>query len=130
MAKHTERPALTGRQALVLAFVQTHTQTVGYPPTLREIGGHMGIRSTNGVNDHLVALERKGYIVRESLKSRSIRVVPQSPDDERLVEQLDDPMRRALQSWPDEGRRAQWIREHLLPALREAKLIPAIEGDR
>ncbi len=45
----------------------------GYPPTLREIGGHMGIRSTNGVNDHLEALTRKGYLVREELKSRALR---------------------------------------------------------
>ncbi|KIG16189.1 SOS-response repressor and protease LexA [Enhygromyxa salina] len=35
----------------------------------------MGIRSTNGVNDHLKALERKGYLVREELKSRALRPV-------------------------------------------------------
>src|SRR5205823_12275201 len=45
----------------------------GYPPTLREIGEHMGIRSTNGVNDHLKALEKKGYLEREDLKSRALR---------------------------------------------------------
>jgi len=45
----------------------------GYPPTLREIGAHMGIRSTNGVNDHLRALERKGYLTREDMKSRALR---------------------------------------------------------
>src|SRR5690606_20372275 len=32
-------------------------------------------RSTNGVNDHLKALERKGYLVREELKSRALRPV-------------------------------------------------------
>ena len=47
--------------------------SVGYPPTLREIGAHMGIRSTNGVNDHLRALERKGYLTREDMKSRALR---------------------------------------------------------
>jgi len=35
----------------------------------------MGIRSTNGVNDHLKALEKKGYLVREELKSRALRPV-------------------------------------------------------
>ena len=45
----------------------------GYPPTLREIGEHMGIRSTNGVNDHLRALERKGYLTREDMKCRALR---------------------------------------------------------
>jgi repressor LexA len=33
----------------------------------------MGIRSTNGVNDHLKALEKKGYLAREDLKSRALR---------------------------------------------------------
>src|SRR6185503_2256635 len=47
----------------------------GYPPTLREIGVHFGIRSTNGVNDHLRALEKKGHLQREDLKSRALRPV-------------------------------------------------------
>jgi repressor LexA len=33
----------------------------------------MGIRSTNGVNDHLRALERKGYLTRKDMKSRTLR---------------------------------------------------------
>jgi repressor LexA len=40
---------------------------------LREIGSHFGIRSTNGVNDHLRALEKKGFLHREDLKSRALR---------------------------------------------------------
>jgi repressor LexA len=35
----------------------------------------MGIRSTNGVNDHLRALERKGYLRREDMKSRALKLV-------------------------------------------------------
>jgi repressor LexA len=35
----------------------------------------MGIRSTNGVNDHLKALEKKGYLEREDLKSRALRPI-------------------------------------------------------
>jgi repressor LexA len=35
----------------------------------------MGIRSTNGVNDHLRALERKGYLRREDMKSRALRLM-------------------------------------------------------
>lgn len=38
----------------------------------------MGIRSTNGVNDHLRALERKGYLTREDMKSRALRPVAQA----------------------------------------------------
>ena len=64
---------LTDRQQQVLHYIRQSIHDRGYPPTLREIGAHMGIRSTNGVNDHLRALERKGYLTREDMKSRALR---------------------------------------------------------
>ncbi len=64
---------LTQRQQMVLDFIRSSIVDRGYPPTLREIGARMGIRSTNGVNDHLRALERKGYLTREDMKSRALR---------------------------------------------------------
>jgi repressor LexA len=64
---------LTDRQQQVLHYIRQSITERGYPPTLREIGAHMGIRSTNGVNDHLRALERKGYLTREDMKSRALR---------------------------------------------------------
>ena len=75
---------LTARQGEVLDFITDHIQTTGFPPTIREIGDNLGISSTNGVNDHLKALERKGYLVREDAKSRAIRPLynpDQSPFD-------------------------------------------------
>jgi repressor LexA len=94
---------LTARQQMVLDFIRQSISDRGYPPTLREIGARMGIRSTNGVNDHLRALERKGYLTREDMKSRALRptglanasasandgddnVVPINANDEDLVE--------------------------------------------
>ena len=64
---------LTDRQRMVLEYICESIQDRGYPPTLREIGLKLGIRSTNGVNDHLRALERKGYLTREDMKSRTLR---------------------------------------------------------
>jgi repressor LexA len=64
---------LTDRQREVLDFINDSIRRRGYPPTLREIGSHFGIRSTNGVNDHLRALEKKGFLQREDLKSRALR---------------------------------------------------------
>jgi len=66
---------ITRRQQQVLDFINRCIAERGYPPTMREIGNHMGIRSTNGVNDHLKALERKGYLVRDDMKSRALRPV-------------------------------------------------------
>jgi len=77
------RPALTERQRQALQFITDCLSDRGYPPTLREIGEHMGIRSTNGVNDHLKALERKGYLVREELKSRALRPLELEGDSSR-----------------------------------------------
>ena len=66
---------LTDRQREILDFITRSIRDRGYPPTLREIGLHFGIRSTNGVNDHLRALEKKGHLQREDLKSRALRPV-------------------------------------------------------
>jgi repressor LexA len=66
---------LTQRQRDILDFIATSIDRRGYPPTLREIGEHFGIRSTNGVSDHLKALEKKGFLAREDLKSRAMRPV-------------------------------------------------------
>jgi repressor LexA len=83
---------LTKRQEQTLDFIRRSIEERGYPPTLREIGEYMGIRSTNGVNDHLRALERKGYLRREDMKSRALKLVedaaPAAPrqSEEELVE--------------------------------------------
>ncbi len=64
---------LTARRRAILAYLIEHIQELGYPPTIAELGAHFGIASTNGVNDHLVALEKRGYIERSS-KARGIRI--------------------------------------------------------
>jgi repressor LexA len=68
-----DRDILTARQREILEFILKSIGLHGYPPTLREIGKAFGIRSTNGVNDHLRALEKKGYLQREDMKSRTLR---------------------------------------------------------
>ena len=64
---------LTARQQEMFDIIVAFISTNGYPPTLRDLGERMGITSTNGVNDHLKALERKGWVTRAGLKSRTIR---------------------------------------------------------
>jgi len=66
-------PPITEKQRLILEYIVEAIQEKEYPPTIQEIGAHFGIASTNGVYDHLAALERKGYIKRSS-KARSIRL--------------------------------------------------------
>ena len=67
---------LTDRQREALDFIRWSLASRGVAPTLREIGDHMGIRSTNGVNDVLRALVRKGVLRREKPRtSRNLRLV-------------------------------------------------------
>lgn len=63
---------LTDRQKEILSFILKESELRGFPPTIREIGEEMDIRSTNGVNDHLKALERKGYLLRGEQQSRAL----------------------------------------------------------
>lgn len=65
----------TERQLRVLRYVESFSAEHGYAPTIREMCTALGIRSTNGITDHLAALERKGYIRRDQDKARSIVVL-------------------------------------------------------
>ena len=67
---------LTERQLEVLRFIARQVEERDYPPTIREIGEALGIASTNGVNDHLKALEKKGYLQRDAAKSRALIATP------------------------------------------------------
>ncbi len=64
---------LTRRQREILDYIIDCVRERGLPPTIAEIGDEFGIASTNGVNDHLVALEKKGFIERSS-KARGILI--------------------------------------------------------
>lgn len=89
--------ALTLRQREILDFISHSITSRGFPPTLREIGEHFNIRSTNGVNDHLKALEKKGHLRREDLKSRAMRPILRDGSGEVV------PLRRAAQTMANRG---------------------------
>jgi repressor LexA len=112
---------LTKRQEQTLDFIRSSIESRGYPPTLREIGEHMGIRSTNGVNDHLRALERKGYLRREDMKSRALKLVEDAvPTPIRSAGSDDD-----IIDIPVVGRVAAG-----LPLLAEENVVDTVRVDR
>lgn len=55
---------LTPRQRQALTFYQQYTAHHGYPPSVRELGRALGLRSTSTAHSHLEALVRKGYLER------------------------------------------------------------------
>ena len=68
---------LTERQREVFEFIRDSCRADNRPPTVREIADHFGFRSPKAVTDHLNALERKGYVLRRSRKSRNIELPEQ-----------------------------------------------------
>ncbi|MBL7183542.1 MAG: transcriptional repressor LexA [Anaerolineae bacterium] len=69
---------LSERQRNILSFLEDFTRENEYPPTIREIGAAVGISSTSVVNYNLNVLEKKGYIMRDKIVSRGLKLVDRS----------------------------------------------------
>lgn len=69
------REKLTPQQEKILLYIKETILKKGYPPTVREIGAEIGLKSPATVHTHLSALEDKGYIRRDPSKPRAIEVI-------------------------------------------------------
>lgn len=67
-------PSLTPRQQRVLEVIREAVETRGYPPSVREIGEAVGLRSASSVHYQLGTLERLGYLRRDPTRPRAIEV--------------------------------------------------------
>ena len=74
---------ITKRQTEILDFIKDMIRSHGYPPTRREITDQFGFGSPNAAEEHLRALDRKGYINLRRHTSRGITVsgFPQSREN-------------------------------------------------
>ncbi len=75
---------LTDRQEQILSFIEEYIRENSYPPTLREIGNRFGIVSTFGVQRHLDALNKKGFLNKGANTSRTLSLVRQEKTAEVL----------------------------------------------
>ena len=66
---------LTERQEQILQYIIKEVRSKGYPPTVREIGKEVGLRSSSTVYGYLKTLEEKGYIKRDPTKPRAIEII-------------------------------------------------------
>ncbi|HHH75998.1 MAG TPA: hypothetical protein ENL03_03110 [Phycisphaerae bacterium] len=71
----TNMKTLTEKQQIVLEFLRDYSSEHGFPPSMREIGLGIGVANVSAVRGHLAALEKKGYISKDTDKARSIRVL-------------------------------------------------------
>jgi len=65
---------LTFKQQRVLDFIKKHIHDSGYPPTVREIAGRLGLAGPNSAKKFLDILERKGWLRRKAGSSRAIEL--------------------------------------------------------
>ena len=80
---------LTSRQQEVLEYITWHIQENSFPPTLREIGAKFEIKSTNGVQRHLNALLRKGFLTKGENTSRTLSLTkPVSSTESEPMRQI------------------------------------------
>tara|TARA_B100000941_G_C28444560_1_gene521568 strand:- start:60 stop:665 length:606 start_codon:yes stop_codon:yes gene_type:complete len=63
---------LTKRQEEILNLIKTHILDLGFPPTRADISRSLGFKSPNAAEQHLRAIEKKGYIKILSGASRGI----------------------------------------------------------
>lgn len=67
--------SVTRRDLSVLEAIISISTEQGYPPTVREIGTHLGLRSPSTVHGHLANLIAAGYIERAEGSPRAIKVL-------------------------------------------------------
>ena len=76
---------LSAKQQQILEYITDATARQGYPPSVREIGDHVGLSSSSSVHAHLIKLREKGYLQKDDHKTRAVVVkgsataVPQVP---------------------------------------------------
>ncbi len=71
---------LKQREIDILFFIKKMIEQNGYPPTVREIGRGVGIKSTSTVHSALSNLEDRDYIRRDPTKPRAIEILDQEND--------------------------------------------------
>ena len=71
---------LTKRQEEILNLIKTHILDYGFPPTRADIANALGFKSPNAAEQHLRAIEKKGFISILSGASRGI-VLNEEEDD-------------------------------------------------
>lgn len=67
--------ALTSLERRILDFIVEYLRRNTYQPSIREIGSRFGIKSTKTVSEYLQSLADKGWIERDSARSRGVRVI-------------------------------------------------------
>ena len=75
MGRRKDPDALNKREKAILKFIEKQINLNGYPPSVREIGKAVDLKSTATVHGYIASLEQKGYIKKESQKGRTLKLL-------------------------------------------------------
>jgi repressor LexA len=73
------RKSLSEKQMAILEVIQRSIARYGYPPSMREIGDAVGLKSLSSVTHQLNQLELSGYLRRDAGKTRAMEVLIDLP---------------------------------------------------
>jgi len=73
--KKATKKKLGPRQVEILEFIRKNIKEKGYPPSVREIGKAVGLRSPSTVHNHLERLQKFGYIQKNPAQPRTIGLI-------------------------------------------------------
>ena len=79
---------LTAKQQQIYDYILAFTAEHGYPPSVREIGAAVGLKSPSTVHFHMKGLEEAGVIVKAEGKTRAISLVNTEPEPEIPANQV------------------------------------------
>ena len=75
MGRKKDPNVLNKREKAIVNFIEKQINANGYPPSVREIGKAVGLKSTATVHGYLAKLQEKGYIDKEGQKGRALRLL-------------------------------------------------------
>ena len=70
---------LSEREQRILEYMREYVAKWGYPPTVRDVAGALGIKSTSTVHKSIAALEKAGAIKKQAGKRRALDIVGSEP---------------------------------------------------
>jgi repressor LexA len=127
---------LTARQQEIWNYLVEYVDGHGYPPTVREIGEHVGLASPSTVHAHLANLERAGLLRRDPTKPRALELIGRERAEAASAPQADE--QRDVSRLPLVGEIAaggpmlaeQNIEEYLaMPASTKGDFLLRVKGE-
>lgn len=79
---------LSKRQQSILEFIIDEIKSKGYPPSVREIGKAVGLKSPASVHSHLKTLEKLDYLRRDPSKPRAIEVIFNKDQEDKTDKEM------------------------------------------